>query len=91
MSALASLRASGAEAALSAAIQRLASEQNILRVKGHVAVAGKPLRLLVQAVGARVRLQYDRPWGAAPRKSQLVVIAEHDDIDEAAIRRVLGA
>jgi cobalamin biosynthesis protein CobW len=26
-----------------------------------------------------------------PRRSQLVVIAEHDDIDEAAIRKVLGA
>ena len=76
---------------LVAAIQRLAAEQNILRVKGHVAVAGKPMRLLVQAVGARVRHQYDRPWGATPRRSQLVVIAEHDHIDPAAIRAVLGA
>ena len=77
--------------ALSAAIVRLAEQLNILRVKGHVAVAGKPLRLLVQAVGARVLSQYDRPWGQEPRKSQLVVIAEHDDIDEPAIRKVLGA
>jgi cobalamin biosynthesis protein CobW len=72
-------------------IARLAREQNILRVKGHVAVAGKPMRLLVQAVGERVRHQYDRPWGDAPRASRLVVIAEHDDIDEAAIRAVLAA
>jgi cobalamin biosynthesis protein CobW len=77
--------------ALSAAIQRLANEQKILRVKGHIAIAGKPMRMLVQAVGARVRMQYDRPWGAQPRLSQLVVIAEHDDINEAAIRKVLGA
>jgi cobalamin biosynthesis protein CobW len=77
--------------ALTAAIQRLARENRILRVKGHVAVVGKPMRLLVQAVGERVRTQFDKPWGAAPRRSQLVVIAEHDDIDEAAIRRVLGA
>ncbi len=76
--------------ALTAAIMRLATEQKILRVKGHVAVAGKPMRLLVQAVGARVRSQYDRPWGSAPRLSQLVVIAEHADIDLDAIRRVLG-
>ena len=34
-------------------------------------------------------MQYDRPWGIQPRRSQLVVIAEHDDIDEAAIREVL--
>ncbi|MCJ1898782.1 MULTISPECIES: cobalamin biosynthesis protein CobW [Paracoccus] len=76
---------------LAARIERLAREQNILRVKGHVAVAGKPMRLLVQAVGERVRHQYDRPWGDAPRASRLVVIAEHDDIDEAAIRAVLAA
>lgn len=74
---------------LVAAIIRLASEQKILRVKGYIAVAGKPMRMLVQGVGARVRHQYDRPWGDAPRRSQLVVIAEHADIDEAAIRAVL--
>ena len=77
--------------ALVAAIQRLAREQNILRVKGYVAVTGKPMRLLVQAVGARVRHQFDRPWGATPRQGQLVVIAEHDHVDLAAIRAVLGA
>ncbi|OYW54926.1 MAG: cobalamin biosynthesis protein CobW [Rhodobacterales bacterium 32-66-7] len=77
--------------ALAAAITRLAVDHRILRVKGHVAVAGKPMRMLVQAVGARVRMQYDKPWGAALRRSQLVVIAEHDDINEAAIRKVLGA
>jgi cobalamin biosynthesis protein CobW len=76
--------------ALTAAIVRLAQDQHILRIKGHVAVAGKPLRLLVQAVGARVRTQYDRPWTGA-RQSQLVVIAEHAHIDVAAIRAVLGA
>ena len=77
--------------ALSAAIQRLAQEQNILRVKGFIAVTGKPMRLLVQAVGARVRMQYDRPWGTAMRRSQLVVIAEMADVNEAAIRAVLEA
>ena len=73
------------------ALQRLATEQNILRVKGYIAVQGKPMRLLVQAVGSRVRHQYDRPWGSDPRRSQLVVIAEHHHINEAAIRAVLGA
>ena len=77
--------------ALQDAIRRLADEQHILRVKGYVAVQGKPMRMLVQAVGARVRAQYDRPWGAMPRETRLVVIAEHHDIDEAAIRAVLGA
>jgi cobalamin biosynthesis protein CobW len=77
--------------ALQAAIIRLATEQHILRVKGYVAVTGKPMRMLVQAVGTRIRAQYDKPWGEAPRQTRLVVIAEHDHIDEAAIRAVLSA
>jgi cobalamin biosynthesis protein CobW len=75
---------------LAEAIRRLAREQDILRVKGHVAVQGKPMRLLMQAVGERVRHQFDRPWGAAPRASRLVVIAEQGRIDPAAIRAVLA-
>ena len=78
-------------ATLVAAIETLATEQNILRVKGYVAVTGKPMRLLVQAVGARVRHQYDRPWGADARQGHLVVIAEHDHVKPDAIRAVLGA
>ena len=76
--------------ALKAAIVRLAREQKILRVKGYVAVTGKPMRMLVQAVGERVRAQYDRPWGDQPRLSRLVVIAEHEDVDPALIRAVLA-
>ncbi|MBX9646399.1 MAG: cobalamin biosynthesis protein CobW [Xanthobacteraceae bacterium] len=75
---------------LAASIRRLAREQNILRVKGYVAVKGKPMRLLVQAVGERVRSQFDRPWGDMPRTSQLVVIAERHHIDRAAIEATLG-
>ncbi len=75
---------------LVARIERLAREQRILRVKGYGAVAGKPMRLLVQAVGARVRHQYDRPWRADEiRAGRLVVIAEHDDINVEAIRAIL--
>ena len=74
------------------AIEGLANAHNILRVKGYAAVAGKPMRLLVQAVGARVRHQYDRPWSPGEaRQGRLVVIAEHDDIDAAVIRSALGA
>jgi cobalamin biosynthesis protein CobW len=76
--------------ALVARIGRLAREQNVLRAKGFLAVKGKPMRLLVQSVGERVRHQFDKPWGASPRQSRLVVIGEHDDIDESAIREGLG-
>jgi cobalamin biosynthesis protein CobW len=76
---------------LAARIEKLARDHQILRVKGYAAVAGKPMRLLVQAVGARVRHQFDRPWKAdETRTTRLVVIAEHDHVDEAAIRAVLA-
>ena len=75
---------------LTAKIEKLANDNNILRVKGYAAVQGKPMRLLVQAVGARVRAQFDRPWKPEEgRSGKLVVIAEHDDIDRAAIEGVL--
>ena len=75
---------------LAARIEALAKLRNVLRVKGYAAVAGKPMRLLVQAVGARVRYQYDRMWAAGePRAGRLVVIAEHDDIDEAVVASML--
>jgi cobalamin biosynthesis protein CobW len=76
--------------ALAASIVRLAREQNVLRAKGYLAVKGKPMRLLVQSVGERVRHQFDKPWGTTPRQSKLVVIGEQGDIDEQAIRAGLG-
>ena len=77
-------------AELVARIEAMAKAQNILRVKGYAAVMGKPMRLLVQAVGARVRHQFDRPWGPnEPRQGRLVVIAEHDDVNSEAIRAAL--
>ena len=62
-------------AALAARVTALAKEFDVLRVKGFAAVANKPLRLLVQAVGPRVTHQYDRPWTAdETREGRLVVI-----------------
>jgi cobalamin biosynthesis protein CobW len=76
---------------LVSAIQGLANDHNILRVKGYAVVVGKPMRLLVQAVGARVRHQYDRPWAAEEaRRGRLVVIAQHDDIRRDVIEAALG-
>ena len=75
---------------LAAKVARLAEAQKILRIKGHAAIEGKPLRLLVQAVGARVRHQFDRPWGDRPRRGCRVVIAEKGDIDADAIRAALA-
>jgi cobalamin biosynthesis protein CobW len=71
-------------------IEQLAKDQNILRVKGYAAVQDKPMRLLVQAVGSRVRTQFDRPWlPQEPRAGRLVVIGEHDNINRKAIETTL--
>tara|TARA_R110002073_G_scaffold23691_5_gene80584 strand:- start:3431 stop:4483 length:1053 start_codon:yes stop_codon:yes gene_type:complete len=78
-------------AALSDRIAQMARDLDILRVKGYVAVTGKPMRALVQAVGARVRHQFDRPWQPGEAQvTRLVVIAEHDRIDAARIHAALG-
>jgi cobalamin biosynthesis protein CobW len=76
--------------ALAARVVALAEKFDVLRVKGFAAVAGKPLRLLVQAVGGRVSHQYDRPWrDAEARQGQLVVIGLKG-LDRAAVTRVLA-
>ena len=78
--------------ALRAAIAGLAREQGVLRAKGYVAVKGKPMRLLVQAVGERVNAQFDKLWGEEPRQSRLVVIAERTaNLDPAKLTAALAA
>ena len=77
--------------AFKAKVAALAREQNILRVKGYGVVKDKPMRLLVQAVGTRVRAQFDRPWGMDDLKQgRMVVIAEHDHISRPAIEAALN-
>lgn len=63
---------------------------DILRLKGFVAVAGKPLRLTVQAVGPRVNQHFDQPFGAAPRETRLVVIGQ-SGLDRDAIQKAINA
>jgi cobalamin biosynthesis protein CobW len=76
-------------AALAERVAALAAAHQIFRVKGFAAVAGKPMRLLVQAVGARVSHQYDRPWSASdPRRGQLVVIGLKG-LDRGSVTRAL--
>ena len=48
--------------ALQNQLQVLASEQDIYRIKGFVAVANKPMRLVLQGVGMRFDQFYDRLW-----------------------------
>jgi cobalamin biosynthesis protein CobW len=76
---------------LAARIATAAAGANVLRVKGFAAVAGKPMRLLVQAVGPRVTHHYDRAWTVAEgRKGQLVVIGLKGLDRDGVTRALLG-
>jgi cobalamin biosynthesis protein CobW len=63
---------------------------DIMRLKGFVAIEGKPMRLTLQAVGPRVDTYFDQPFGTAPRETRLVVIGQAG-LDQAAITAALQA
>ena len=76
-------------AELSARVAALSEKYDVLRVKGFAAVSGKPLRLLVQAVGPRVSHQYDRPWNAGEVRASRLVVIGLKGLDRAAVTRAL--
>ncbi len=70
-------------------LTKAAAAHDILRMKGFIDIAGKPMRLLVQGVGSRFQHQYDRRWDAgAPRQGRLVVIGEKG-LDKAAVEALI--
>lgn len=75
------------------ALHRIIEDHDILRLKGFVAIEGKPMRLVVQAVGNRIDHHFDREWdaGEAP-SSRLVVIGldglKRDEISAAILAAV---
>jgi cobalamin biosynthesis protein CobW len=76
-------------AALAARVASLADLHDVFRVKGFAAVTGKPMRLLVQAVGARVSHQYDRPWRSADARQGRLVVIGLKGLDRAGVTRAL--
>jgi cobalamin biosynthesis protein CobW len=71
-------------------LQETAAAHDILRLKGFVDIVGKPMRLLVQGVGARIQHQFDRRWSAGEaRRGRLVVIGEKG-LDKAAIEALVA-
>jgi cobalamin biosynthesis protein CobW len=70
-------------------IAEAAAHHDILRVKGFVEITDKPMRLLVQGVGARIQHRFDRAWSAdEQRQSRLVVIGQKG-LDAQAIRNLI--
>ncbi|ODA68266.1 putative GTP-binding protein YjiA [Methyloligella halotolerans] len=74
-----------------ARIAAVTGDHDILRVKGFLDIAGKPMRLLVQGVGARIQQQFDRPWRAdEARQGRLVVIGQKGLDQDAIARSIAG-
>ncbi|MCV2219347.1 cobalamin biosynthesis protein CobW [Thauera sp. Sel9] len=71
-------------------LHTLTAEKAIYRVKGFVALPGKPMRLVVHGVGRRFDSYFDRRWLAdeTPR-THLVLIGE--DLDADTLRDALNA
>ncbi len=70
-------------------IVKATAAHDVLRVKGFVDITGKPMRLLVQGVGARIQHQFDKRWpDSEPRRGRLVVIGE-TGLDKAAIQALI--
>ncbi len=63
---------------------------DILRVKGFLSIAGKPMRLLLHGVGQRFRHHYDRPWRAEEARGSRLVVIGRSGMDKAAIARALA-
>lgn len=65
---------------------QVANTHDILRIKGYVNIANKPMRLEIHGVGQRFNYHFDRAWRAdESRESKLIVIGE-TGIDQEAIQ-----
>jgi cobalamin biosynthesis protein CobW len=76
--------------AIAARIEAIARDHAVLRVKGFLAVEGKPMRLAVQAVGTRVESYFDRAWTTNEPHAGALVVIGLSGLDEAAIRDALA-
>ncbi|MCJ8338119.1 MAG: cobalamin biosynthesis protein CobW [Pseudomonadales bacterium] len=69
-------------------LQQLIDSHNIYRAKGFAAIPNKPMRQVVQAVGKRLNLHFDRLWDVAETpNTQLVFIGKN--ISKSAIEQAL--
>jgi cobalamin biosynthesis protein CobW len=77
--------------ALARKVAAAAEAENVLRLKGFAAVEGKPMRLLVQAVGPRVVHYYDRAWQPAEARETRLVVIGLKGLNRPAIEKILAA
>jgi cobalamin biosynthesis protein CobW len=63
---------------------------DVLRVKGFVDRPGRGRRQVVQAVGSRLQLHFDRPWDIGERRETRLVVIGKKGLDREAIRSALA-
>ena len=73
-----------AQSNLQAGLDAVVAAHTVFRIKGHAAIPDKPMRMLVQGVGERFDLHFDRRWSTdESRRTRLVCIGF--DLDQAAL------
>lgn len=77
--------------AFASTITDVIAEHGILRLKGFAAVDGKPMRLVLQAVGPRVDMHFDRPFAAGEARETRLVVIGLAGLDRVAITAALEA
>jgi cobalamin biosynthesis protein CobW len=73
-----------------AKLAAIAERHDVLRMKGFFAVAGKPMRLLVQGVGKRFRQHFDRAWRPGEERAGRLVVIGEAGLDRAAIAAAIA-
>ncbi|MCG8235822.1 cobalamin biosynthesis protein CobW [Tenacibaculum finnmarkense] len=62
-------------------LKKLVEDHEIYRIKGFVNIPNKPMRMVLQGVGARFDYYFERPWGEnEERKTSLVVIGKNIEL-----------
>jgi len=72
-------------------LRSVADAFDVLRMKGFMPVRNRPMRLLVQGVGARFTQQFDRPWAANEERQGRIVVIGESGLDQAAIAAAIRA
>ena len=71
-------------------LRAVAARHDVLRMKGFVAVAGRPMRLEIQGVGTRFRQHFDRAWSDGEARDGHLVVIGQAGMDRAAIAAAIA-
>jgi cobalamin biosynthesis protein CobW len=76
--------------ALLIGLAEVIAAHDVLRIKGMAAIAGKPSRLVIQAVGPRIQHFYDRAWKPDEARATGLVVIGQKGLDRTAIEAALA-